>query len=68
MLKFPHRENPNQTFDSICYRCFATIGNATSEKELAEMEAKHVCDESRLAQRKADLASVQKMDRKQTAP
>lgn len=42
--EFPHRANKDGTMDSICPRCFATIGRATWEAELEKMEASHACD------------------------
>jgi hypothetical protein len=48
MVQFPHRKNPDKTFDSICNKCFRTIGTATSEEALGEMELTHVCDPNAL--------------------
>jgi hypothetical protein len=48
MASFPHRTNPDGTIDSICLRCFATIGNAHSETRLEQMEADHLCDRAQL--------------------
>jgi hypothetical protein len=45
---FPHRSNKDGSIDSICSRCFATIGNANSESELEGMEAAHVCEPAQL--------------------
>ena len=36
--------NRDRTIDSICPRCYATVGSSTSEVELEQMEAAHVCD------------------------
>ena len=41
---FFHRRNKNGTIDSICTRCFVTVGTALKESELAEMEQSHTCD------------------------
>lgn len=41
--EFPHRRKPNGTFDSICTRCFLTIGNADTEAELRAAERVHDC-------------------------
>jgi len=46
--EFPHRSNKDGTLDSICPRCFLTIGTSTWEAELEQMEARHVCSPERL--------------------
>jgi hypothetical protein len=48
IFQFPHRKNADKTFDSICNKCFKTIGTATSEEALVEMELNHVCDPNAL--------------------
>jgi hypothetical protein len=48
-FEFPHRMNKDGTIDSICPRCFTTIGCSTWEAELDRMEAAHKCDAARLA-------------------
>jgi hypothetical protein len=48
-FEFPHRMNKNGTIDSICPRCFTTIGCSTWEADLDRMEAAHVCEPSRLS-------------------
>jgi hypothetical protein len=40
---FPHRRNPDGTFDSICIQCFVTVGTAATEAELKETEITHDC-------------------------
>lgn len=47
--KFPHRMNKDGTIDSICPRCYATIGTSTWEADLERIEAGHVCERSRLS-------------------
>jgi hypothetical protein len=42
-LKYPHRLNPDGTYDSICTRCFRTIANANEEADLAAAEEAHNC-------------------------
>lgn len=42
-VKFPHRTNRDGTIDSICPRCFATIGKSHWEIDLERMEADHMC-------------------------
>lgn len=41
---FPHRANQDGTIDSICPRCYVTIGTSTLEADLASMESAHTCD------------------------
>jgi hypothetical protein len=43
-LLFPHRTNPDGTIDSICPRCFATIGTFMCEADLERMEVAHICE------------------------
>jgi hypothetical protein len=40
---FPHRQNPDGSFDSICIECFQTIASNTVEGELAPHESRHLC-------------------------
>jgi hypothetical protein len=40
---FPHRHNPNGSFDSICPKCFATVSSKRNETELAGDETNHDC-------------------------
>lgn len=47
---FPHRHNPNGSWDSICSACMATIATVENEAELVRREASHVCSVSRLFQ------------------
>jgi hypothetical protein len=48
-FEFSHRMNKDGTTDSICPRCFTTIGRSTWEADLDRMEAAHACDPTRLA-------------------
>jgi hypothetical protein len=41
---FAYRENANGTVDSICLRCFRTVGTASSRQVLAEAELPHRCE------------------------
>jgi hypothetical protein len=41
---FPHRENPDGTFDSICPVCFLTVARRREEMQLREIELRHVCE------------------------
>ena len=40
---FPHRQNVDGTFDSICPYCFQTIAKQRLESDLARFEQAHVC-------------------------
>lgn len=46
---FPHRMNNDGTTDSICPKCFTTVGCSTWEADLDRMEAAHICDPARVA-------------------
>jgi hypothetical protein len=41
---YPHRCNGDGSYDSICRRCFATVGTGRTEAELELAEALHVCN------------------------
>lgn len=41
--RYPHRLNKDGSCDSICAVCFATVGSARNEAELARLEDDHVC-------------------------
>jgi len=40
---FPHRRNPDGTFDSICTQCFQTVATEATEAELIWAERTHNC-------------------------
>jgi hypothetical protein len=40
---FPHRQNSDTTFDSICTNCFATIATSREEADLKTAEDAHIC-------------------------
>ncbi|WP_158748241.1 hypothetical protein [Acidobacterium sp. S8] len=42
---FAHRANKDGSFDSICLKCYATVGTAYDESDLDAMEAVHHCTE-----------------------
>jgi hypothetical protein len=46
---FPHRRNHDGTFDSICFRCFATVAKEKNEVELKKSEEAHECSGPALA-------------------
>lgn len=41
--KFAHRLAESQRFESICLRCFRTVGSAEFEPGLSCLEARHIC-------------------------
>jgi hypothetical protein len=47
---FPHRLNPNGTYDSICKECHQTVASSREEDGLASAERNHVCNPIRLYQ------------------
>jgi hypothetical protein len=48
---YPHRQNRDGSFDSICLRCFATVANARDISELHTYDKDHRCNETAVAQR-----------------
>ena len=42
---FPHRHNPDGTFDSICSRCLVTVATERLESDLQGAEGTHVCSD-----------------------
>jgi hypothetical protein len=49
---FPHRQNRDGSFDSICLRCFATVATAKDVKELRSYDKNHICDPASIANRR----------------
>jgi hypothetical protein len=47
---FPHRLNPNGTYDSICKECHLTVASSQDESKLASSERDHACNPIRLYQ------------------
>ena len=41
---FPHRLNDDATIDSICPRCFVTVGHGLQEADVERTEHNHVCN------------------------
>ena len=50
-LPFPHRHNDDGTHDSICPKCFRTVGTEAMEKNLAVEEKSHICGDDDLLPR-----------------
>jgi hypothetical protein len=51
---FPHRLNPNGSYDSICAECHQTIATSNDEAVLARHEQDHACNPIRIFQLAAD--------------
>ena len=49
---FPHRRNPDGSYDSICPQCFRTVSTRAKEDELREDEMRHDCQKMELGQEK----------------
>jgi hypothetical protein len=45
---FTRHLNDDATIDSICPRCFATVGHCLQEADLERAEQNHVCNPSRV--------------------
>jgi hypothetical protein len=45
---FPHRRNPDGSYDSICTDCLATVATVQNEDQLRQYERTHTCDTLRL--------------------
>jgi hypothetical protein len=43
-IDFPHRQNLDGEYESICRTCFATVAKAQNETELGAYERAHICD------------------------
>lgn len=63
---YSHRKNPNQTYDSICHRCFSTVATESSESALAKHEQQHDC--GALAQARALMHKDAYMSAEQLTP
>jgi hypothetical protein len=44
-IPFPHRNNPDGSWDAICPKCHRTIARARTEAALLRIELRHNCDE-----------------------
>jgi hypothetical protein len=44
LASFAHRRNPDESFDSICTKCFQTVACEDSEGKLIAREEHHSCD------------------------
>jgi len=48
---FPHRQNKDGSYESICPHCYLTVATEQSEGELKALEQQHVCHSALLAER-----------------
>lgn len=64
-MQFPHRFNRDGTVDSICPRCYVTVGSAAIEDGLKPMETAHVCNPERLAYYEEGRRQARKMPQKE---
>jgi hypothetical protein len=48
---YSHTQNENGTYNTRCLYCFMTIASAVeTDRELARLEARHICPERALAE------------------
>ena len=55
---FPHRLNPNGSYDSICRECHQTVASSLDEADLAPYEHDHACNPTRLYQLAEDQSRI----------
>jgi len=48
---YPHRQNKDGSYESICMTCFLTISHANTETELKGQEEAHLCLPSLVSKR-----------------
>lgn len=48
--QFPHRNNNDGSYDSICSVCYETVASSGIERQLTPMESTHRCNPVRLYQ------------------
>jgi len=59
MAMFPHRQNEDGTFDSICPDCFSTVVRGLhTESQLAEFEDQHFCHSDSSAERGVSFENI----------
>ena len=49
LAQFPHRQDGDGMYHSICSNCFATVARSKPEAVMADLEKAHVCNPSYLA-------------------
>jgi len=65
---FPHRINHDGTIDSICSRCYITVGTSSSVDDLERMESAHLCDPERLRFYEEPRETPKRPPRKKSSP
>jgi hypothetical protein len=56
---FPHRQNEDGTFDSICPECFSTVVRGLhTERQLVEFEDQHVCHSDSSAEQRVSFENI----------
>jgi hypothetical protein len=65
LSQFVHRPNRDESYTSICMRCFGTAGAGKEGPELEAAEARHVCNRQILRERAgmADRVKAKKQSR-----
>jgi len=58
-ISFARRQNRDSSIDSICTKCYQTIANGESVKDLKIHEEAHLCDPNAEADRKQMVFSDQ---------
>ena len=66
--RFPHRDNQDGSIDSICPRCFVTVGTSSREADLERIEASHVCDPAILTHYQEQSETTKKQPSRQESP
>ena len=54
-LNFHHRHNETGATDSICLRCYMTVGSDRDERQLLLLERVHSCDPIQLNQMESTI-------------
>ena len=52
LFPFAHRQNHDDTWDTICSKCFLVVATEENEEELYKHEQNHDCAALRMARRK----------------
>lgn len=47
----PRRRNKDGSYDSVCFTCFATVGDCQPDGRPGQLDKHHVCDSAFLAER-----------------
>jgi hypothetical protein len=61
--KFAHRPNRDGSFDSVCRRCYVTVGWSEKEAKLESLELLHDCNPKILAMRELELRQFESRHR-----